>query len=98
MERGLDDRYPKLWNYDGAELVICNFSPVAHYDYTVGVPIPGIYTRIFSTFDSLPGGGSPEEIGNTIGMNAVEWECDGRPYRITYSLRPTESVIIKFPW
>ena len=86
------------WNYDGAVLVICNFSPVAHYDYTVGVPIPGIYTRVFSTFDTLPGGGSPEEIGNSIGINAVEWECDGRPFRITYSLRPAESVIIKFPW
>ncbi len=85
------------WNYEGALLVICNFSPSAHTDYSVGVPLPGRYERIFSTFDTLPGGGSPEELGSVPVLEAREEACDGRPYRLTYSLRPTESVIIKLP-
>ncbi len=83
------------WNYDGALLVICNFSPMEHHEYCVGVPFEGEYTRIYSTYDTLPGMGGPAEIGKEPVLNATKEECDGRPYRITYSLRPFEAVIIK---
>ena len=85
------------WNYDGAILVICNFSPAEHHEYTVGIPVPGTYERLFSTYDALPGGGGPNELGHVPSVQSTESECDGRPYRITYSLRPLESVIFKFP-
>jgi len=48
------------WNYDQALVVICSFSPVAHTDYTCGVPVAGMYKRVFSTYDSLPGSGNPD--------------------------------------
>ena len=47
VNRGDDDRnivayYRRNpWNYDGAVLVVCNFSPVEYHDYTVGVPMEG---------------------------------------------------------
>lgn len=42
----------------GTELVIvCNFTPVVHYDYKVGVPSPGTYKEIFNS-DLLEYGGS----------------------------------------
>ncbi|MDY6367835.1 MAG: 1,4-alpha-glucan branching protein GlgB [Clostridia bacterium] len=85
------------WNYDGAILVVCNFSPTAHDNYCIGVPVEGEYERIFSTFDLLPGGGGPGEVGGDPMLKSVASECDGRPYRLNYTLRPFESIIIKFP-
>ena len=85
------------WNYEGAVLVICNFSPVDHPEYCVGVPVPGSYTRIFSTYDTLPGGGGPEEVGKEPEILSIEGESDGYEHHLTYSLRPFESVIIRLP-
>ena len=85
------------WNYSGAVLVICNFSPWYHNGYSCGVPTDGEYTRIFSTYDNIPGQGGPEEMGGCPVMRPVsEWR-DGRPYRLDYGLRPFETVIIKLP-
>ena len=85
------------WNYDDALLIVCNFSPMEHHDYCVGVPVAGSYTRIFSTYDSLPSGGGPGEGGTPPEILSSEGESDGRPCHLSYSLRPFESVIIKFP-
>ena len=85
------------WNYVGAVLVICNFSPSEHHDYSVGVPVSGKYERVFSTYDTLPSGGGPGELGGNPELFTTESECDGRPYRLSYSLRPFEAIIVKFP-
>ncbi len=84
------------WNYDEAVLVICNFSPMQINGYTVGVPLPGGYRRVFSTYDSLPHGGGPDEAGVPV-LEATHEECDGREYRLTYDLRPYESLIVELP-
>ena len=84
------------WNYEGAVLVVCNFSPMQIDGYTVGVPLPGEYRRVFSTYDSLPDGGGPDETGAPV-LEATREECDGREYRLTYDLRPYESLIIELP-
>ena len=85
------------WNYEAALLVICNFSPVAYGDYLCGVPQEGYYKRIFSTYDSLPGGGSPGEIGDIPPINTLKKECDNHPYALQYGLRPFEAVVFEFP-
>ena len=84
-------------NYDGAVLVICNFSPWYHNGYACGVPMGGEYTRLFSTYDNIPGGGGPEELGGYPKMPAQNDPCDGKPFRLYYGLRPFECVIIKLP-
>ncbi|MCR5089629.1 MAG: 1,4-alpha-glucan branching protein GlgB [Oscillospiraceae bacterium] len=84
------------WNYEDALLVICNFSPEQYDNYDVGAPVEGLYQRIFSTYDSLPGSGGPGE-QEIPPMTAWANPCDGLPYRLTYNLRPFESVIIRFP-
>ena len=81
------------WDYNEALLVICSFSPTEHNGYVVGAPIPGKYERIFSTYDALTGEANSEPIY----VDAVEEECDGRPYRLYYSLRPYEAVIFRLP-
>lgn len=85
------------WNYEGAVLVVCNFSPSEHHDYCVGVPLPGKYERIFSTYDTLPTGGGPGEGGTYPVMLSSEGASDGRPCHLSYSLRPFESIIVRFP-
>lgn len=84
-------------NYDGALLVICNFSPWRHDGYACGVPMGGEYTRLFSTYDNIPGQGGPEELGGYPKMQAEYNYCDGRPFRLNYGLRPNEAVIIHLP-
>ncbi|MDO5444149.1 MAG: 1,4-alpha-glucan branching protein GlgB [Eubacteriales bacterium] len=86
------------WNYDSALLVICSFSPVEHHDYTCGVPVSGMYKRVFSTYDSLPGGGNTYEVSGGIPpIISTEHPCDGHQNMIMYSLRPYESIIMEFP-
>ena len=84
-------------SYDGAVLVICNFSPWHHNDYACGVPKGGAYARLFSTYDNLPGQGGPVELGGCPKMHAENSWCDGKPFRLRYGLRPFEAVIIKLP-
>ena len=85
------------WNYDGALLVVLNFSPMGVGDYTVGVPLGGLYPRAFSSYDSLPGQGNPAEVGGIPPMTAEQHDCDGYPYMLRYGLRPFEALIIEFP-
>ena len=85
------------FNYDGAVLVICNFSPWYHNGYACGVPMGGEYTRLFSTYDNIPGQGGPAELGGCPKMYADNNPCDGRPFRLNYGLRPFEVVIVKLP-
>ena len=85
------------WNYNGALTVVCNFSPVGYDVYSFGVPYGGYYGRVFSTYDTLPGGGGPAENGDIPPIRAAEEECDGYPFRLTYGLRPYESVIFALP-
>ena len=85
------------WNYGGAILVICNFSPWYHSSFACGVPLDGEYTRLFSTYDNMPGCGGPSELGGLPKMRAEKNGCDGRPYRLNYGLRPFEAVVVKLP-
>ncbi len=85
------------WNYEGALLVICNYSPCRYDFYSCGIPEAGLYKRVFSTYDNLPGEGGPGEVGDIVPLEAANEACDGYEYRITYNLRPYESVIFELP-
>ena len=85
------------WNYDGAVLVVCNFSPWHHDGFSCGVPMGGEYTRLFSTYDTIPGAGGPDEIGGNPKLKAENGWCDGRPFKLSYGLRPFEVIIVKLP-
>ena len=82
------------WNYDKALLVICSFSPKAHPDYSVGVPAGGLFSRIFSSYDFLPGEERSDELPP---LTSLEEKCDEHPFRLEYGLRPYEAVILEFP-
>ncbi len=76
------------WNYNNALIFVCNFAPVERWKFGVGAPVDGIYKRVFTTYPD----GSPLEI------EAKEELCDGRRYKLTFTLRPFESVIFEVPY
>lgn len=66
-------------------LVICNFAPVTHEKYKVGVPFHGKYKEIFNSEDKAYGGCG---IGNPRVKNSKKEECDERENSIVIDLAP----------
>ena len=81
------------WNYNGALLVIINFSPVAYPEYALGVPCPGSYKKIFTTKD--PSAEEPcEDFGS---FSPVREACDYREFRLEVPLSASEAAVFEFP-
>ena len=76
------------WNYNNALIFVINFAPVDRWDMGVGAPIAGTYKRIFSTYPD----------GNPLEIEAKEELCDGRPFKLTFDLRPFEAAIFEVPY
>ena len=66
-------------------LFVCNFAPVHHEKYRVGVPFEGRYKEIFCS-DAERFGGSG--IGNPRAKLSRKEECDGKNDSITIQLPP----------
>ena len=76
------------WNYNDALVFVCNFAPVERAPMEIGVPVSGDYKLVFSTY-------ADEE---EYSLTAIKEECDGRPYRLVFTLRPYESLIFAVPY
>lgn len=79
------------WNYDGALLVVMNFSPV-ELDYYAGTPMLGRHRRIFSTYDTIPDRTEPK-----LRLASEETLCCGYRCRLHFTLRPYESAVFAIP-
>jgi 1,4-alpha-glucan branching enzyme len=66
-------------------LVVCNFTPVTHYNYRVGVPEPGYWSELLNS-DGKEYGGSGQ--GNLSGVQATSIPSHGRRYSLTITLPP----------
>ncbi len=64
-------------------LFVCNFTPIAHEDYRVGVAENRKHKLILNSEDKSFGG---TEEKRQITYTPVEAECDGRAYSISYPL------------
>jgi 1,4-alpha-glucan branching enzyme len=73
-------------------IFICNFTPVPHLDYRVGVPAPGKYTEILNSDDGVYGGGG---IINPGPLVADAHLCDGRENSVGIKLPPLSVVVLK---
>ena len=76
------------WNYNNALIFVCNFAPVYRKDMGVGAPAEGVYKRIFTTYSEY----------DLLEVQSKEELCDGRKYKLTFDLRPYESVIFEVPF
>lgn len=76
------------WNYNNALIFVCNFAPVERWQMGVGAPVAGKYKRIFTTYSEY----------DLLEVEAKEELCDGRKYKLSFDLRPYESVIFEVPF
>ena len=73
-------------------LIVCNFTPVTHDKYKVGVPYAGSYKEIFcSDMEQFGGDGSK----NTVVRKSKRSACDDCKNSITIGLAPLSMSIFK---
>ncbi len=73
-------------------LVVCNFTPVTHKDYIVGVPYAGVYKEIFcSDIEQFGGDGSL----NVVSRQSRKIAADDRERSISIGLAPLSMSIFK---
>jgi 1,4-alpha-glucan branching enzyme len=77
---------------DDTVLVVCNFTPVTHFNYRVGVPRPGFWRELLNS-DAREYGGSGQ--GNLGGVEAAPIPWHGRPYSLTFVLPPLATIFFK---
>ncbi len=85
------------WNYNGAVMAVISFSQMEYPDYSVGVPMGGICTKVFSTYDRPSSEESSDEAGRSELIETEKHASDGYSHRILLHLRPFESIIIELP-
>ena len=85
------------WNWNGALLVVLNFSAQYYEDYDIGVPVEGWYKRIYSSYDSMPGEGGAEAEKDIPPLVSRPEPCDHYENRISYKLRTFEAAIFELP-
>lgn len=71
---------------------ICNFTPVVHNNYQLGVPYHAYYRELLNS-DSVIYGGS--NVGNLGGVYSVEKEHMLKPYSITIQIPALAMVVFK---
>jgi 1,4-alpha-glucan branching enzyme len=75
-------------------LVVCNFTPVVHHDFVIGVPQPGVYRERLNT-DAGHYGGSG--VGAAAGeARASERPSHGRQWSLSISLPPLATVFLEW--
>ena len=73
-------------------VVICNFTPVAHTGYRVGVPALTTYRELLNSDSEYYFGGN---VGNGLGLPAQELKWQSQPYSIEVTLPPLAIVVLK---
>ena len=79
---------------DDVIAVVCNFTPVTHFNYRIGVPQPGFWRELLNS-DAREYGGSGQ--GNLGGVEAapIPFPFHGRSYSLTITLPPLAAVFFK---
>jgi len=77
---------------DDILVVVCNFTPMTHFKYRVGVPRDGFWREILNS-DAAEYGGSGQ--GNPEGIRARRIPWHGRPYSLEITLPPLAVVCFK---
>jgi len=80
---------------EGDVLVIaCNFTPVPHENFRIGVPAAGTYTEILNSNEEVYQGTGHLLNPQPIKSDKQEW--DGRDYSIGFHLPPLGIVVFKY--
>jgi 1,4-alpha-glucan branching enzyme len=72
-------------------IIICNFTPVPHADYRIGVPYAGYYREVINTDSEIYGGSN---LGNLGGLAAQKIASHGEPFSLNLTVPPLASLIL----
>jgi 1,4-alpha-glucan branching enzyme len=72
--------------------VACNFTPVTHHNYRMGVPWPGMWNEVLNSDAPLYGGSGQ---GNLGGVMASPVPMHGRPCSLNITLPPLGIVVFE---
>lgn len=73
-------------------VVVCNFTPVVHHEYRIGVPIAGRFLERLNSDSSVYGGSG---VGNLGAVTAESVASHGRPYSLSVTLPPLSTTIFQ---
>jgi 1,4-alpha-glucan branching enzyme len=71
-------------------VVACNLTPLARYNYRIGVPKPGLYAERLNTDAAMYGGSNVGNVGGAYSQ-AMPWL--GQPYSMLITIPPLATVI-----
>ncbi len=74
-------------------IIICNFTPMEHVSYQIGVPYRGKYKEIFSSDESRFGGEG--KTNKTLKQTKKE-SCNERDYSISVTVPPLSFTVFKY--
>lgn len=77
---------------DAIILVICNFTPVPHFNYRIGVPREGNWMEALNSDSSIYGGSN---FGNSGGVQSSRIPMHGRKNSISLTLPPLSILLFK---
>ncbi|MBC9178296.1 1,4-alpha-glucan branching protein GlgB [Pseudoroseomonas ludipueritiae] len=75
-------------------LVVCNFTPIPHQGYTVGVPMAGAWQEAFNSDAAIYGGSN---MGNGGVVQATEEPSHGQPASLSLTVPPLATIILTPP-
>ena len=84
LRKGLDGEFV---------LVVCNFTPVTHHNYRVGVPEKGFYKEVLNSDAPIYGGSG---VGNLGGKYSDDFGSHGKPYSVDVTAPPLGVVVLKY--
>jgi len=79
-------------NPDDVAVFVCNFTPVPHHAYRIGVPRGGFWKERVNSDASLYGGSGQGNIG---GAEAIPVPMHGRPYSLNLTLPPLAILVFQ---
>ncbi|MCX7843437.1 MAG: 1,4-alpha-glucan branching protein GlgB [Clostridia bacterium] len=71
---------------------VCNFTPLPHNDYRIGVPHNLFYEEIFNSDSEIYGGSN---VGNMGGVKAEPLSFHNRPFSVTLQIPPLGVLVLK---
>ncbi len=77
-------------------IVVCNFTPQVHQQYTLGVPLAGEYQEIMNTDAEIYGGSNQLSChSNNRSVLSTEQPWQGQAHRISITVPPLSTVILQ---
>ena len=73
-------------------LFVCNFTPVVHNGYRIGVPFDLFYSEVLNSDSEVYGGSN---VGNMGGVRAEQYAFHGKPYSVTLQVPPLATLVLK---